>query len=494
VPNSTRATDLDGPSEKVHREIGPGDAASASKLVGMEQGRESAESEQVEANIARQTVQSGGSDSMEAGASQDMSVTRFDKTADVIHYAAGDSADRSSSSFVVNSSHAQKRAAGYATVGNEPDAAHESDEITVLNAEEAVGPSSGDCTAEARDARLCAGDSGDLAGDSAEGDKSATCPTMMDVNGELHVGTETVDACSVQDPSIADQSPQTNLPVEGGVEAGEQVEVALPAFMISNDRVPVQIQAELATTELAIIEVADGPTPEAEELTDIYDYNAALVSSIVDLKSIKWALDKALKAARPEKGSGARPHWDQLPRVVGMLREMMLVLQSLYTARSSASRGVATTILRNMIYEFDFAEVILMLLKQYRPFRNSVAYLADLAEVTHTLLRLIKSFSEEAGGGLQRLRRRRRRRGRRRVEGEEGDGEWIDDGNDEMEVEEEELDEVVFTFNALIQKFATPPVVSAYVYLLSHYRTNAATTNHQVTITIFLIFECEFNC
>ena len=161
-----------------------------------------------------------------------------------------------------------------------------------------------------------------------------------------------------------------------------------------------------------------------------------------------------------------------------MLREMMLVLQALYNSNTRANRGVATTILRNLIYDFQFAEVLLMLLKEYRPFRNGVAYLADLAEVTHTVIRLIKSFSEEAGGGLQRLRRRRRRRGRRRVEGEEGDGEWIDDGDDELE--DEQVDEVAFTFDALVLKFAIPQVVSAYVYLLSHYRTNTPSTNHQV--------------
>ena len=240
-----------------------------------------------------------------------------------------------------------------------------------------------------------------------------------------------------------------------------------------------QDKRETISTEVLEPEAPSGAnTSEVEEITDLYDYNAALVSSIVDLKSIKWALERALKAARPEKGSSVRPQWDQLPRIVAMLREMMLVLQALYNSNTRANRGVATTILRNLIYDFQFAEVLLMLLKEYRPFRNGVAYLADLAEVTHTVIRLIKSFSEEAGGGLQRLRRRRRRRGRRRVEGEEGDGEWIDDGDDELE--DEQVDEVAFTFDALVLKFAIPQVVSAYVYLLSHYRTNTPSTNHQV--------------
>ena len=45
-----------------------------------------------------------------------------------------------------------------------------------------------------------------------------------------------------------------------------------------------------------------------------------------------------------------------------------------------------------MVYEWDVAETLLNLIKHYRPDRNGRKYLADLVDLVHNLLRLIKVF------------------------------------------------------------------------------------------------------
>ena len=165
-------------------------------------------------------------------------------------------------------------------------------------------------------------------------------------------------------------------------------------------------------------------TPEPEyEPPSPYDFNASYVSSIIDVKNLKWAMDRSLKFAKPEKGTGIKAQYEQLPETVEMMREMILVLTQLYNSETKRSKDAGATLIRKMIYEWDYAEVVIVLLKEYRPFRNTARYLGTLAEVVHTLLRLVKTFSEQ-NEGVQRLKKRRKKIGRRQGE-KEGDGEWL---------------------------------------------------------------------
>ncbi len=56
-------------------------------------------------------------------------------------------------------------------------------------------------------------------------------------------------------------------------------------------------------------------------------------------------------------GSGAKPQWDQLPPIVCMLKEMMLILSSLYNSTSKRNKDAGSTLIRKMVYEWDYAEV-----------------------------------------------------------------------------------------------------------------------------------------
>jgi hypothetical protein len=91
------------------------------------------------------------------------------------------------------------------------------------------------------------------------------------------------------------------------------------------------------------------------------------------------------------------------------------------------------------------------------------------------------------------LKKRRTRRSKKRVEGKEGEGEWLGgDGSDMEEIEEESMEERPFNFNSFTQRFANFQVVQVYTALLGKYQLNAATTNHQICKMLDLIArKCE---
>ena len=126
-------------------------------------------------------------------------------------------------------------------------------------------------------------------------------------------------------------------------------------------------------------------------------------------------------------------------------------------------------------------ETLLLLIKEYRPFRNSRQYFTDVVDVTHLILRLVKTFSEE-NPHLQKLRKRRRtKRSKKKVEGKEGEGEWLGGEGSEMEdIEEDVFEDVAFNFDTYMKRFAKSEVVENYTWLISKYKQNTQKTNHQV--------------
>jgi hypothetical protein len=81
---------------------------------------------------------------------------------------------------------------------------------------------------------------------------------------------------------------------------------------------------------------------------------------------------------------------------------------------------------------------------------------------------------------LQKLRKRKRtRHSKKKVEGKEGDGEWLG-GDDMEEVEEETYEETEFNLNSYLRRFANFQVVGAYVWLIGRFKHNSQATNHQV--------------
>jgi len=126
-------------------------------------------------------------------------------------------------------------------------------------------------------------------------------------------------------------------------------------------------------------------------------------------------------------------------------------------------------------------ETLLLLLKEFRPSRNTRDYLADVVEVTHVLLRLVKTFSED-NPHLQKLKKRRRtKRSKKKVEGKEGEGEWLGGEGSEMEeLDDEVFEEVAFNFQTFMKQFVNAKVVEQYTWLISKYKHNTHHTNHQV--------------
>lgn len=55
--------------------------------------------------------------------------------------------------------------------------------------------------------------------------------------------------------------------------------------------------------------------------------------------------------------AGSAKHWDQLPPIVCMLKELMLILASLYHSNAPKIKDAGSTLIRKMVYEWDYAEV-----------------------------------------------------------------------------------------------------------------------------------------
>ena len=93
-------------------------------------------------------------------------------------------------------------------------------------------------------------------------------------------------------------------------------------------------------------------------------------------------------------------------------------------------------------------------------------------------------FADE-NPNLQILKKKRVRQNRKKVEGKEGEGEWLGgEGSDREEFEEETYEEAPFNFQTYMHKFANFKVVSVYTMMLAKFKQNqrdfGSKTNHQV--------------
>jgi len=137
-------------------------------------------------------------------------------------------------------------------------------------------------------------------------------------------------------------------------------------------------------------------------------------------------------------------------------------------------------------------ETLSLLIKEFRPFRNSRQYFADVVDVTHHVLRLVRDFSD-ANPNLQTLRKKRRtRRSKKKVEGKEGDGEWLGGGSDMEDFEEETYEDTAFSLEKFQKMFAKSDVVAHYIWLLDRFKLNSQQTNHQVLKMLDMVArKCE---
>ena len=69
-----------------------------------------------------------------------------------------------------------------------------------------------------------------------------------------------------------------------------------------------------------------------------------------------------------------------------------------------------------------------------------------------------------------------------KVEGKEGDGEWLGGGSDMEDIEEEQYEETAFNFESYMKRFANFQVVAAYTWLVGKFKINTQQTNHQVRL------------
>lgn len=112
-------------------------------------------------------------------------------------------------------------------------------------------------------------------------------------------------------PSTADADKIADTAPEGETRGGDAALWAALPSVVSWNLSPRRkaatgggcdaLASEAKTSEDGKEGVDRDKTPEREyEPPCPYDYNASYVSSIIDVKNLKWAMDRALKFAKPE--------------------------------------------------------------------------------------------------------------------------------------------------------------------------------------------------
>ena len=268
----------------------------------------------------------------------------------------------------------------------------------------------------------------------------------------------------------------SDLVASAGASGGVGPELEEQATGISDrgEQVGKDGQAEVEATT---------PQEPPEEPLDPYEFNAGAIASIIDNNNLRWIANKIEHTIKPMLGNG-KPAWQKLPPLVALMKEMVNTIEKLYFGRSKTNKDVAETLMRNLVYQWDFGETLLLLIKEFRADRNTRTYFCDVIEVTYTLLKTLKVFADE-NPNLQILKKKRVRQNRKKVEGKEGEGEWLGgEGSDREEFEEETYEEAPFNFQTYMHKFANFKVVSVYTMMLAKFKQNqrdfGSKTNHQV--------------
>ncbi|KAF5339101.1 hypothetical protein D9611_011155 [Ephemerocybe angulata] len=188
-----------------------------------------------------------------------------------------------------------------------------------------------------------------------------------------------------------------------------------------------------------------------------------LIAEVTERVWIVWVL-KRMREAMEEKPKA----WTELQAGIECLTQLLLLIERLSSTTSDPSLAEAAEVLQQqLVYNGEVLDIALESLRTYKEGTQSLVYLDASVHLAYVLLRGLERWARERGDGTYVRRRMARRRKKKGVTEEEG----IPDVEEEpVEVEEDVVQETLFTFEAFEAKFANADVASTLLTYLGRYK------------------------
>ena len=169
--------------------------------------------------------------------------------------------------------------------------------------------------------------------------------------------------------------------------------------------------------------------------------------------------------------------YGKLAHSIGLLKEMMLLLQILYNSSDETEQIMAMGLLDRLFYGSEPLDRLPKLLSLWQPGQASHQYAADLAELVHTQIKLLEKHAD-ACAELADPEAQKKPRKKKKDSG-------VMDTIIKMKMAAADFD-----VSSYVRKLATPHNVSFYTQLLSQYTVNGIRLNHR--IVTFLLRIAQF--
>ncbi|KZV75695.1 timeless-domain-containing protein [Peniophora sp. CONT] len=192
-------------------------------------------------------------------------------------------------------------------------------------------------------------------------------------------------------------------------------------------------------------------------------WDFGLVGTVVERSWIVWVLRRMAGAIEDKPKL-----WTELEAGMECLTQLLGLIETLASERADSElRSAAELLLGQLVYNGQVLDAAFDGLRTYKDGTQSLAFLSAGVNLAYSLMHMLEKWKKVRGDGTY-VRKRKARRRQRAKGGEDGDA--VPEYEDVTEaVEEETVEESIFTFEAFEMKFANSDVTHALITYLARY-------------------------
>ncbi|KAF8177653.1 timeless protein-domain-containing protein [Pholiota molesta] len=216
---------------------------------------------------------------------------------------------------------------------------------------------------------------------------------------------------------------------------------------------------------------------EQSEKTGQDRWNFGLIAEVTERSWIIWVL-KRMREAVEEKPK----LWNELQAGIECLTQLLLLIDKMSSAEivDPTLKEAAEVLQQQLIYNGEVLDIALESLRSYKPGTQSLAYLDSSVYLAYALLRMLERWGKEKGSeSYVRQKVSKKKRKSKGITEEEG----IPDVEEE-EVEDEVINETMFTFEAFESKFAQADIAHTLLVYLARYREFSSSENMRRVVSL----------
>jgi hypothetical protein len=121
------------------------------------------------------------------------------------------------------------------------------------------------------------------------------------------------------------------------------------------------------------------------------DYDASIIFFALNLESFNWVLSHIRLYADEDKKNVV---WRSVLLAVNMYRQMMVCIYEMTNRGDADNKQIADLLLRNVFYERETLSMLATMVKVYQPNWAPKEYLAQLIEIVHYVLHMLKDLGK----------------------------------------------------------------------------------------------------